>query len=99
MNIQHIKAAIAKQRNANIPTLTMVRQLDQQTQAPQPWLSHWDDETRTRITMHEDVFQQIKSNPEKADLAFKVEEVPATQTRAAYTRYVVITPKNIEGTF
>lgn len=98
MNIQQIKAAIASSANISLPSLTLVRQFDE-AKVPQPWVSHWDNDHRVRITMHEDVLKQIQANPEKAGLAFKKEEVLATQTRAAYTRFVIITPLHIEATF
>jgi hypothetical protein len=99
MNIQQIKADIAAKTKAPLTTLTMVRQLDQTTEKPTEWLSHWDNDNRIRVTMHQDIFNEIKANPAKEGLAVKREDVPATDSRAAYTRFVVITPKNIEGTF
>jgi len=98
MNIQQIKEAIAANMSIQLPNLVMVRQFNEQKE-PQPWLSHWDNDHRVRVTMHEDVFNQIKADPSKAGLAFKKEVVPATQERAEYTRFVVITPANIEATF
>lgn len=99
MNIQQIKSAIATSLGIQLPNLVMVRQLDETTKAPQPWLSHWDNDNRVRVTMHEDVFNRIKAKPEEAGLAFKKSIVEATPERAAYTRVVVITPENIEATF
>ena len=97
MNIQQIKAEISAKSGVQFPNLSMVRQFDEQG-VKQPWLSHWDNDNRIRVVMHEEVFEDIKSNPAKADLALKKEVVEATDDRAAYTRFVVITPKNIEGT-
>jgi hypothetical protein len=102
MNIQEIKAV------ANITgTLALVRQFAQQPSdapadaAPIPteWVSHWDNEKRVRVTMHQDVMATIKSNPSFAGLALKTELVPQVGERLAYTRHVVITPNNIEATF
>lgn len=98
MNIQQIKEAIASNMGISLPNLVMVRQFNEQKE-PQPWLSHWEDDARVRVTMHEEVFNRIKEDPSKPGLAFKKEVVPATQERAAYTRFVVITPLNIEATF
>lgn len=104
MNIAVIKSQIAKVQGIELPTLMMVRQFDEAKQ-PQPWLSHWDNTSRTRITMHEEVFNEIKANPQAEGYAFKSELVPAKGTpdtegyRAAYHRFVVIKPLNVEATF
>lgn len=99
MDIEQLKAAIARDTGIAVPVLMMVRQLDQNTEEPQPWLSHWDNANRLRITMHEDIFNQIKADKTKQGLAYKKELVTATPERDAYTRIVVITPQNIEATF
>lgn len=97
MNIQQVKEGIALNMGISLPNLVMVRQFNE-SKEPQPWLSHWDNDHRVRVTMHEDVFNQIKADTSKA-VAFKKEVVPATLERAEYTRFVVITPLNIEATF
>lgn len=107
MNIQQIKSEIAAKNSAVILALNMVRQFaDKDKKQPEPWLSHWDNDKRIRVTMHEDVFNQIKLNPKMEGLAYKSELVAAeyeadstTVKRAAYLRYVVITPTSIEGVF
>lgn len=98
MNIKQIKAELQAKTSVPFPNLTMVRQYDE-NEVKQPWLSHWDNDNRIRVTMHEEVFAVIVADPSKNDLALKREEIPATQERAAYTRFVVIVPKHIEGTF
>lgn len=100
MNIVDIKAAIAAKTGFPLPHLTMVRQMEQdKPEEKTEWLSHWDNDNRVRVVMHQDILESIKANPEMATLAFKYEEVPETTDRAAYKRFVVITPKNIEATF
>lgn len=99
MNIQDIKSEVSTKTGAVITKLNMVRQKDQNTDQPQPWLSHWDNDSRVRVTMHEDVFNQIKANPLMEGLAYKTEKVDATPDRAEYIRFVVITPTSIEGVF
>lgn len=100
MNIDQIKAELIKKTGGNFGTLAMVRQFNQADATKQePWLSHWDNDTRVRLTMHEDVFNQLKTDKTRADLALKYEVVPANATRAEYSRFVVIIPRNIEGTF
>jgi hypothetical protein len=99
MNIQDIKTQIAQENSIALPHLVMVQQFEEDGKTPAPWVSHWDNEKRLRITMHSDVFNRIKENPTDAGLALKKEVVPASAEREAYTRYVVITPQNIVGTF
>lgn len=97
MNIQHIKLAIAKKAGIDLPTLALVRQMEEDNITPTPWLSHWDNDNRVRIVMHEAVAKAI--TPTLDTIAFKYELVEATQTRAAYSRYVVIIPTSVEMTF
>lgn len=98
MNIAQVKTAIAASAGITLPNLVMVRQLTEDKQ-PTEWVSHWDNDHRVRVSMHQNVMEQIKLNPEKPGLAFKKEIVAANGERAAYTRFVVITPTNIEATF
>lgn len=98
MNIQQIKLEVSSKTGKALPVLTMVRQLAEDKSST-PWLSHWDNDNRIRVSMHEDIFNQLKANPAFDGLAVKKQDVVATADRAAYTRFVVITPKNIEGTF
>lgn len=104
MNIQDVKAQIGKENNTVINHLVMVQQflLDKsgkETEIPSEWVSHWDNDNRIRVTMHQDVFNRIKNAPTEAGLALKKELVEAKPDKAAYMRYVVITPQNIVGTF
>lgn len=98
MNIQQIKAAINSKHNSNITTLMMVQQKDQ-AGVLQPWVSYWDNDSRIRVTIHLDTFNDLKANPTQDGLAFKEQLVPAKDDRAAYTRYVVIKPANVLATF
>lgn len=94
MTIEDIKT---KTRQAH---LLMVRQMDQiEPTKPTEWLSHWDNEERIRVTMHQDVMKTIKADPKRADLALKTEVVAAHDGVADYVRYIVITPRSIEATF
>lgn len=99
MNIQNLKMQIASQAGINLPTLMLSQQVDTETGEKQPWLSHWDNDKRVRITFPEEVALKLKDNPDFDGLAFKCETVPATQERAAYTRYVVIIPTSVVMTF
>lgn len=100
MNISNLKSAIAAKSGASLPTLMMVRQMEQDDATkPTPWLSHWDNDTRSRIAMHEDVFNLLKANPLIDTLAYKVAVKDATPETLAYTIYTVIIPAKVEGTF
>ena len=98
MNIASVKQQIAESTGIQLPTLMLSRQKDSDGVA-QPWLSHWDNEKRVRITMHDDVANKIAANPAFDGLAFKKELVPAKEDRAEYTRFVVITPTSVVHTF
>lgn len=112
MNIQEIKAAINAKHNLagnhEIKSLAMIRQMvkEGEEELPTEWLSHWDNDRRIRVTMHEEIFGKVKADPTFNTLAFKTEVVAEhpnkldpTQTIPAYTRYVVIEPRNVEGVF
>lgn len=99
MDIKQIKAELAAKLGFAIPNLQMVRQFEQDETTPAPWLSHWDNDHRVRVVMHEDVFKQIVADQNFNTLALKYEEIPATTERESYKRFVVITPRNIEATF
>jgi hypothetical protein len=92
MNIQAIKSALG------LSALMLVRQINAETAEPTPWVSHWDNDRRVRVTMHEDVLNQIKQNPDRLDLAYKTQPV-TSEGKQPYTRYVVIIPANVEATF
>lgn len=109
MNINEIKAEIGQQNNTTIGTLMFVRQMKQkapdapETEPDEPteWLSHWDNDKRIRVTLHQDVLKTIQNGGGAAfgGLAMKKEVVPAKGDRAAYTRYVLITPNHVEAAF
>jgi hypothetical protein len=69
-----------------------------------PWVSHWDNDHRLRMTMHEDIMSAISASRDssgvftKSDLAFKYELVQPSD-KAPYHRFVVITPRDIEANF
>ena len=100
MNIQQIKREVATKQNFMTKDFSLdIRQdLDEKDQ-PTDWVSYWENETRTRISMHKDVFAKLQADRNMEGLAYKFEVVPATPERAAYTRVIVITPANILATF
>lgn len=99
MKIADLKTAIAADAGINLPTLMLVRQKDQNTDAPQPWLSHWDNDKRVRISLHEDVAKKVQEDANYDGLAYKKEEVVETSERKAYTRYIIINPTSVEMRF
>lgn len=102
MDIKNIKLQIANAAGIPLPDLMLSRQLDiTNGNQPTQWLSHWDNEKRVRITMHEDVAKKIKDEPAFNGLSFKKEvvaahEVAGVGTVAEYTRFVVINPTSVE---
>lgn len=63
---------------------------------PQRWVSHWENASRIRVTMHEDVMANVKEDTSRNDLALKYELVPAKGDRLSYSRYIVILPTSVE---
>ena len=55
MTIQDIK------KEFGFTTLSMVRQFSKDG-VKQEWLSHWDNDRRIRVSMHQNVFEIINSN-------------------------------------
>ena len=103
MTIIEIKALINATENASISNLLMQNQKatlpGTTTEVPTDWFSHWDDSSRIRVTMHKEVLQMIKGQPNRGDLVVKRQPVAATQTRAAYIRYIVVVPAEVEAVF
>lgn len=91
MNITQIKSQLGYSH------LNISRDLDENN-VPQPWVSHWDNDKRVRVCMHEDVFTSIMADKSFDKLAIKTSVVVATPERAEYTRHVLITPKQLLAT-
>lgn len=92
MNISELKAVIG------LGSLLMVRQTEQDdAKTPTDWLSHWDNDKRIRVTMHQDVLAKIKAEPNFNGLALKPKELVSPEGKAPYTRYIVIIPANVEA--
>lgn len=98
MTIAQIKAELSLKLKVSMVTLNMAQQLDEQDQ-PTEWISHWDNDNRIRVTMHEEVFATIKGNKSYDQLAYKLTVVEKKEEREAYTRVVVITPRHLLATF
>lgn len=106
MNITDIKAVISRELGFTLPGLNM--QIDKSTPEGANWPSAWLDGDRVRIVMHIEVLNKIKADPNFNGLALKSAEHKAAVTkgqtingktydkdRAAYTKYMVITPNEI----
>jgi hypothetical protein len=94
MNIQEVKATIGKEMGFQLSTLMLSQQKDE-AGAVQPWLSHWDNTTRTRVVLHEEVATVIAAEPTLNKLALKKEVVKEHENVAEYTRFVVIIPTSV----
>ena len=97
MNINEIKSAISTEMK--IPSLTelMLNQQKDKEGVATPWFAAWDNASRTRVVLHEDVANKIKADKSFNGLALKKEVVAAHKADsgediAAYTRFVIITP-------
>lgn len=102
MNIQQVKQSVAAKIGQPFPVLQLVRQFEEDKTTPTPWLSHWDNGSRLRVVMHQDVLEEIKKDKNFDKLALKYEIKNADSTdpeKQPYKMFVVITPRNIEATF
>jgi hypothetical protein len=101
MNIQEIKTQLQSENpNGNFSSLQMVQQKDSTTSELQPWFSYWCNKSRTRVTMHQDVFSEIQKKRDINTLVLKDGElVAASGDRAEYTRYIIVIPTNIADVF
>lgn len=99
MHIEEIKQQVSVKTGSDIKTLMLVRQKEEATGNDTPWVAHWDNDNRVRISMHDDVLAKLQENKERKDLAYKLEEVVAEGDRKAYTRVVVITPNDVVATY
>jgi hypothetical protein len=90
--------AVLKQK-LSIPSLDLVRGKDKDTNQPNGWLRHWDDDRRIAVVVHEDVVKAIKANPSIDTLALKHETKKTTTGKAIgtiYDQYILISATSIE---
>ena len=103
MDIQDIKKKIASKHAIEIPNLMMVRQVNQETGAEEGWVRHWENDARVAVVMPQDVFEKIKADPTRCDLALKSEvktsKGDANTPGADYTMHIVIIPTSVEHVF
>ena len=80
-----------KDANGNI-------RIDNKTNAPTKWMRHWDNASRTAVSVHADTVAIIKANgPEAQHLVLQGPEVVAAESGQEYTRYriVAVTPAEV----
>ena len=99
MNIGEVKAVISAQSGFVINTLDIHEQKDVNGVVDPNWVSAWFDVQRVRVTMHREVFDQIKANKAFNGLAVKAPEVVRPEGKQPYTRFVIITPTSILDSF
>lgn len=102
MNIQQVKEHISQKAGFTLVSLSLSRQMAEESTPDNPvpteWLTHWDNENRVRVVMHQDVMEKIKSDLTFNSLAVKPMEIVEKEGVKPYKKFVVITP-NIEVTF
>jgi hypothetical protein len=87
MTIQEIKEQFG------FSTLMMVRQLTLSGQRTE-WLSHWDNERRIRLSIHENIAELIKNNKAYDKLDYEVHEMEQKGERKPYTRITIMIEDN-----
>lgn len=82
MNIASIKKAL------NVETLDFVAQTDENGDST-PWISSWDNDTRVRVSMHNDVASVVFTS---SNLFLKTEE-KVSNAGIAYTQHLLCVSK------
>lgn len=90
MNINEVKAQLG------LTTLPLTRALDQQTKAPQPFLTYWDDATRKRVIIHDDTLKEI--NTGTANLAMNSRIKASKESGEEYTQIAIFVMADVEIT-
>lgn len=85
MNIEQIKAQLA------IPTLQLNASLGADKQ-PDGWLRHWENDTRTAVSIHKETFEEIKKNPAMDNLGIQEESRTGAKGEYQALRIVAYTP-------
>lgn len=85
MNIQQIKSELS------IPSLQLNVSLDADRK-PTEWLRHWENDSRTAVSLHKDTFQKIKENPAMDNLGLQKGTGEAEQGKYTTYRIVAYTP-------
>lgn len=102
--MQDIKARVALVAGVTYGTLDFRQQYKEvvaedgtKSEVEEPWVSMWDNDSRLRITMHQDIMEILKKDRNFNGLAMKDMETvtPTDTTKPTYRRFVIITPRDI----
>lgn len=81
MNIEQIKAQLA------IPTLQLNASKNAEGQAD-GWFRHWENDTRTAVSLHKETLEAIKADPSMDSLGLQSEVRSAD--KGEYTAYRIV---------
>ena len=100
MTIHEIKSLINRTEGSNIGTLLIQNQKTTlpgtTTEVASDWFSHWEAPSRIRVALHKDVLLKLKADTNRCDLIAKKQSVAAEGDRAAYIRYIVAIPREVD---
>ena len=85
MNIVQIKTKL------DIPSLQLNPSVGADKQ-PDGWMRHWDNDTRTAVSLHKDTLAAIKADLSISSLALQTETRTAEQGEYTAHRIVMYTP-------
>lgn len=89
MTIDEIKSQLG------LVSLLMIRQFDEEGNKTE-WVSHWDNDRRIRVSMHQSVMEAIKVDRSIDTLDINSAKVIAKKSGKEYTRYVVVIDKHLK---
>ena len=88
MNLAQIKSQI------NIPSLQLNPSKDKDNN-PDGWYRHWENDTRTAVSLHKDTVEAIKADPELNSLGLQSEKRAGAKGEYTAYRIVAYTPAEI----
>jgi hypothetical protein len=72
-----------------IPVLNLQRNMTK-TGEKTEWLSHWDNDKRVRVNIHESTLQFAKENPDNNQFDIQTEDRISVETNLPYKSYRIV---------
>lgn len=88
MNIEQIKAELA------IPSLQLNPSVNKEGQ-PDGWYRHWENKTRTAVSLHKDLLAEIQADKTIDSLGLQDEEREGAKGKYTAYRIVKYTPAEV----
>lgn len=92
MNISQVKTKLG----VSILSFTQGKNEDG---TPSPWVSSWDNESRVRIAMPNEVLDKLKADKDRSDLQLLYKDMVSTSSGEAYKLHIITTGEDIVAEF